>query len=232
MDFNNSRWKGGRSCALRENFMNPLTTTRCTDNSSCALWTSWKFDYHPQPMKKCDVMYWPVMFYDQWFFAEQRIVLIMCLPATRTAWRVLSIRQMYSKDIIWSENIYRSHLICSWDGQNAGLCIFLLQNGSLWNMGLEHCAICATRLLCCHTLNSVSVTVSVYTPTKISVYFQEAKVNPSPLDKMTAISQTIFSDAFSWTKSFIFWLNFYSSVFLRVQLTITHHWLRWWLGAE
>ena len=29
-----------------------------------------------------------------------------------------------------------------------------------------------------------------------------------PPDKMAAISQTIFSDAFSWLKSFVFWLNF------------------------
>ena len=30
-------------------------------------------------------------------------------------------------------------------------------------------------------------------------------VNSSPLDKMAAISQMIFSDAFSWMKSFVFW---------------------------
>ena len=29
-----------------------------------------------------------------------------------------------------------------------------------------------------------------------------------PLDKMAAISQTTFADAFLWMKSFIFWLNF------------------------
>ena len=40
-------------------------------------------------------------------------------------------------------------------------------------------------------------------------------------DKMAAISQTIFSDAFLWMKSFAFWLKFYWSLFLRVQLTIT-----------
>ena len=46
------------------------------------------------------------------------------------------------------------------------------------------------------------------------------------LDKMDAISQTIFSDAFSWMKSFVFWLKFQWSLFLRVQLTITQHWFR------
>ena len=40
-----------------------------------------------------------------------------------------------------------------------------------------------------------------------------------PLDKMAAILQTIFSVAFSWMKSFVFWLKFHWSLFLRVQLT-------------
>ena len=42
-----------------------------------------------------------------------------------------------------------------------------------------------------------------------------------PLDKMAVISQTIFSDAFSSMSSFVFWLKFHWSLFLRVQLTIT-----------
>ena len=51
-------------------------------------------------------------------------------------------------------------------------------------------------------------------------------VNSFPLDKMAAISQTIFSDTFSWMKSFAFWLKFDCSLFLRVQLTITQHWFK------
>ena len=42
-------------------------------------------------------------------------------------------------------------------------------------------------------------------------------VNSSPVDKMAAISQTIFSDVFSWVKSFVFWLKFNWSLFLRVS---------------
>ena len=38
---------------------------------------------------------------------------------------------------------------------------------------------------------------------------------------MAAILQTIFSDAFSWMKSFVFWLKFHWSLFLKVQLTIS-----------
>ena len=50
-------------------------------------------------------------------------------------------------------------------------------------------------------------------------------------DKMTAISQTTLSIAFSWMKMLEFWLNFHCSLFLRVQLTIFQHWFRLWLGA-
>ena len=45
-------------------------------------------------------------------------------------------------------------------------------------------------------------------------------------DKMDAISQTTFSSAFSWMKMSEFRLKFHWSLFLRVQLTIFHHWFR------
>ena len=51
-------------------------------------------------------------------------------------------------------------------------------------------------------------------------------------DEMDAISQTTFSNVFSWMKSFEFRLKFHWSLFLRVQLTIFQHWFRWWLGAD
>ena len=41
---------------------------------------------------------------------------------------------------------------------------------------------------------------------------------------MAAILKTIFSYAFLWMKSFVFWLKFHWSLFLRVQLTITQCW--------
>ena len=50
-------------------------------------------------------------------------------------------------------------------------------------------------------------------------------------DKMAAISQTTFSNVFSSMKMFKFRLRFHWSLFPRVQLTIFHHWFRWWLGA-
>ena len=41
------------------------------------------------------------------------------------------------------------------------------------------------------------------------------------LDKMAAIMQTTYSNAFSWMKNFDFLLKIHWSLFLRVQLTIT-----------
>ena len=45
-------------------------------------------------------------------------------------------------------------------------------------------------------------------------------------DKMAAIVQTTFSNAFSWMKMYKFQLRFHWSLFPRVQLTIFHHWFR------
>ena len=51
-------------------------------------------------------------------------------------------------------------------------------------------------------------------------------------DKIAAISQTTFSNAFSWMKMYEFRLRFHYTLFLRFQLTIFQHWCRWWLGAD
>ena len=57
--------------------------------------------------------------------------------------------------------------------------------------------------------------------------YKKMKLTHLPLDKMTAISQTVFSDALSWIKSFLLWLKFHWILFLRVQLTIAQHWCIW-----
>ena len=51
-------------------------------------------------------------------------------------------------------------------------------------------------------------------------------------NKKVGISQTAFSNPFSRMKSFVFWFEFHWSLFLRVQLTISQHWFRKWLGAD
>ena len=50
-------------------------------------------------------------------------------------------------------------------------------------------------------------------------------------NKMPAISQTTFSNAFSWMKICLFRLRFHWSFSPSVQLTIFQHWFKWWLGA-
>ena len=50
-------------------------------------------------------------------------------------------------------------------------------------------------------------------------------------DKIAAIFQTTFSNAFSSLKMYQFLLRFHWSLFLSVQLTIFQHWFRQWFGA-
>ena len=45
-------------------------------------------------------------------------------------------------------------------------------------------------------------------------------------DKMEAISQTTYSNAFSWLRMYEFRLKFHWSLFPRIQLTIFHFWFR------
>ena len=49
---------------------------------------------------------------------------------------------------------------------------------------------------------------------------------------MDAISQTTFSNVFSWMKMYEFRFGFHWNLFLEVQLTIFQHWFRQWLGAD
>ena len=50
-------------------------------------------------------------------------------------------------------------------------------------------------------------------------------------DKMNAISQTKFSNEFSWMKMYEFCLRCDWNVFLKCELRIFPHWFRYWLGA-
>ena len=50
-------------------------------------------------------------------------------------------------------------------------------------------------------------------------------------DKMADILQRTFSTALSWMKIFELWSKFKWILFLRVQLTVSQHWLRWGLDA-
>ena len=51
-------------------------------------------------------------------------------------------------------------------------------------------------------------------------------------NKLAAIWQTTFSNAFSWTKMCECWLKFCWILSLRVQFTICQHWFRKWLAVN
>ena len=51
-------------------------------------------------------------------------------------------------------------------------------------------------------------------------------------DKMAAIWQTTFSNAFSWMKFSVFLFEFIWNIFPGIQLSICQHWFGWWLGTE
>ena len=52
------------------------------------------------------------------------------------------------------------------------------------------------------------------------------------LGKIVVISQTTFSNAFSWMKMYEFRLRFHWSFFLRLELTIFQHWFKYWLRTD
>ena len=56
-------------------------------------------------------------------------------------------------------------------------------------------------------------------------------LNHLPLDKLAAISQTTFSNAFSWMKIFEFQIKFHWNTFLGVWSIICQYWFRYWLAA-
>ena len=60
----------------------------------------------------------------------------------------------------------------------------------------------------------------------IRACFHQQRLTHLYLDKMAAISPSIFSGVFSWMNSFVFWLKFHWSFLPRVQLTISQHWFR------
>ena len=80
-----------------------------------------------------------------------------------------------------------------------------------------------------HFVRSVTMAISK-TPGSVTVCntwsVYTSSCTSSPLNKMAATSQTIFSEAFSRMKSFVVWLKFHWSLSPRAHSTITQHWFR------
>ena len=88
------------------------------------------------------------------------------------------------------------------------------------------CKMCETHTFGCSEPPVYTKGMYVITVLILILLLLDVMLTHLPLDKMAAILLTIFSDAFSWMKSFEFWLKVHWSLFLRVQLTITRHWFR------
>ena len=80
-----------------------------------------------------------------------------------------------------------------------------------------------------HIWYTLCVTYDCITSYRQATYYNDLTHRGG--DKMAAILQTTFSNAFSWMKRYELRLKFHWRFFLRVQLTILQHWFRKWLGA-
>ena len=66
----------------------------------------------------------------------------------------------------------------------------------------------------------------------VSVYFVRLWLNSSPPGQNDRhFADNIFKCIFMNGK-FIFWFDLHWSLFLSIQLTMSQHWFRYWLGAE
>ena len=68
--------------------------------------------------------------------------------------------------------------------------------------------------------------LNIFVCEMVAILLRLQRVNTLRPRKMAAIFQTTFSNAFSSMKMYEFWLKFHWSLFLEVQLTIFHHWVR------
>ena len=127
-------------------------------------------------------------------------------------------------------NVRESPCVAMWLGyywktyyQESYYSVALLSNGfcGIWSQGQLHDKGERREILTWHTIS---------TDTKYWMIdwltHGHSVLTHLPLGKIAAISQTINSYAFSWMKSYVFWLTFHLSLFLRVKVTITHHWFR------
>ena len=86
--------------------------------------------------------------------------------------------------------------------------------------------------VCFRVVDACTCYVSHDSHSQVSMMAADVLVPKRPVithwgrNKMAAILQTTFSNAFSWMKMYAFRLKFYWSLFLRVRLTIFQHWFR------
>ena len=91
---------------------------------------------------------------------------------------------------------------------------------------------CINPLLCRYSRRKMILLyrelIQIMLKWRMTVY----KLTHGGQDKMVTILQTTFSNRFSRMKMYEFQLKFHWSLFLRVKLTIYHHWFRYWLDPS
>ena len=82
--------------------------------------------------------------------------------------------------------------------------------------------VAVSRLVSCHTHQNWEAEICMRIPAG-----RNSPQTQGPDQKRNGLlTCMLFSDAFSWMKSFVFWLKFHWCLFLRVKLTISQHWFR------
>ena len=64
----------------------------------------------------------------------------------------------------------------------------------------------------------------------VSCFFKIIQATHWGRQKIDAILKTIFWNTFYWMKMYWLPLKLHCNIFLMDQLTISHHWFRWWRG--
>ena len=108
--------------------------------------------------------------------------------------------------------------------ENGFFCLF-------WGGGLVSSTILPIKYVHGFMLCFAVLVASVLVNPCDTLTFTHQWLNTLRRRQMDAISQTTFSNAFSWMRMNEFRLRFHWSLFPRVKLTKSHHWFRQWLGA-
>ena len=123
---------------------------------------------------------------------------------------------------------------------NSRWCCCLETLGPTFETGIQHmkqfahnwhlpCCQCTDMLTCFLQAKSICWGMPLVKMNHLAVFdcsLEWISVNTLRPRQMDAISQTTFSNAFSWMKMLKFWLKFHWSLFPRVQLTIFQQWFR------
>ena len=144
------------------------------------------------------------------------------------------VRQFASDFYKWHSQVWKLSVNCfTSDQQTKKMFFFLMRSNTAFNQ-FAYYFLPWTYKPTENNIYQLSCNLIVYTSRLGDTYTHQGTGSPLvqtinclthlPLDKMAVVLQTIYSHAFSWMKSLVFWLKFHWSLFGKVHLTITQHW--------